>query len=280
MDEISLDEMKEIEISILDCFHDICERNNLKYSLAYGTLLGAVRHQGFIPWDDDVDVMMPRPDYESFIKIADRELINTKYRFLCLENEKSYYSPLAKIYDNRTKLRQHDGHITKTEMGVYIDIFVVDGIPEDVNLRRALFEEERKLRLKWLLSCRSFLSPLNTSKNIWNYFLKSIYSVPFRLIGTHHYLKQYNSLACRYAIDESKYCGVILFGEGEKKELLPREYIYSLKKIKFENNYYWAIENADLYLSNIYGDYMQLPPESERVSKHPHTVTWRQINKK
>ena len=125
MKELSKNEIKTIQLDILQSIHQFCETNNIRYSLAYGTLLGAIRHKGYIPWDDDIDVMMPRPDYERFIQnypnFCDRNIVQT------YNNDNSYYLWCAKVYDNRTE------QITfPTRSGVCVDVFPIDGLPDNL----------------------------------------------------------------------------------------------------------------------------------------------------
>ena len=143
MRELGLEEQKTILLEILADFDRVCRENGIKYSIAYGTLLGAVRHRGFIPWDDDVDVLVLREDYEKLRKILGEEL-EEGHRFICCEDEKRFTAPLAKIIDTRTVLRQLEHRSDRMDLGVYIDIFVLDYIPND--------PEEREKTLK--TACR------------------------------------------------------------------------------------------------------------------------------
>lgn len=122
-----IDELKFISYNILKFVADFCEINNIKYYLFAGTLLGAIRHEGFIPWDDDIDIAIPRDDYEKFIIEFDRNN-DVNYKVLSIENSNKYYLPYAKVIDNRTLLFE-DGK-ESMPIGVFIDIFPLDSIPD------------------------------------------------------------------------------------------------------------------------------------------------------
>lgn len=122
--EIMLEELREIQLQMMDKIHEFCESHNIRYSLGGGTLLGAVRHKGYIPWDDDIDIMLPRPDYDRFIREFEGAYKDLNIQHL--GNDDTCCIPFAKVYDNRTVLiEKHQ------RSGVYIDVFPVDGLPEE-----------------------------------------------------------------------------------------------------------------------------------------------------
>ena len=131
-------EIKSLQMEILCSIHNFCVNNNIRYSLAYGTLLGAIRHKGYIPWDDDVDILMPRPDYEKFLKLYPG--YNKNHTVQTYINDDSYYLAFAKVYDNRTELI-----VFPTRTGVFVDIFPVDGLPDSVELSRRYYKDKLKL---------------------------------------------------------------------------------------------------------------------------------------
>ncbi|MBQ8445584.1 MAG: LicD family protein, partial [Opitutales bacterium] len=129
MREITHEELKQIQLGILDKVHEFCEKNGITYFLSSGTLIGAVRHKGYIPWDDDLDLYMPRADYDKFIKLfSANSPENTK--LLSLETDKKYQYPFAKVIDDRTEMVETAvGESFK--IGVYIDVFPVDSVPDN-----------------------------------------------------------------------------------------------------------------------------------------------------
>ena len=122
---LTLTEIKQVELGILDYIVDICNKYNLIYYLSYGTLIGAIRHKGFIPWDDDIDISMPRDDYEKFLKITSSGQINSKYKCL-VPLVDGYYYEFAKVIDTSTIVE--DVSVQSTENGVWVDIFPLDGL--------------------------------------------------------------------------------------------------------------------------------------------------------
>ena len=131
MEKESLDKLHDTLIEILDYVVSVCEENDLTYFLVYGTALGAYRHKGFIPWDDDLDIAMPRQDYEKFIEIANKNK-DAKYTLQNELNEKKYYLPFAKVRKNGTKFVEDIAQNMYENEGIFIDIFVLDYV-DDIN---------------------------------------------------------------------------------------------------------------------------------------------------
>ena len=123
---LSLEEKKKASLDTLLFFHDYCEKNGLRYTLAYGTLIGAVRHKGFIPWDDDIDIQMPRPDYE---KLLSGFVDTDEFKVISCENDKIYMFPYAKVLNRKTARLDGDGN--QDSIGLGIDLFPLDGVPDD-----------------------------------------------------------------------------------------------------------------------------------------------------
>lgn len=251
-------EIKDICFSILCYFDDVCRENNLRYSLAYGTLLGAVRHKGFIPWDDDIDVIMPREDYE---KLLGLKLYNKRYSILSHKYSRSYRYTFAKMIDTKTLL------IEKTKpdqkIGVYIDIFPTDYFfSNDV---QALNKENRK-RLKYL----KWIA--NTSLNKKKAIVKSLCQNILVLFDKEYVSKQYDKydkfIESIYS-QKGEYCGMLTAGVyGEKEIFLFDLFEGELCELSFEGRKFKVIARYKEFLEQIYGDYLQLPPEEKRISNH------------
>ncbi len=142
MDILSLEEIKSFSLDILVFFDKYCSDNNLRYYLAFGTLLGAVRHRGFIPWDDDIDVYVPRPDYDRVIEqFKDPD---GRYAAVSCFNDASYLYPFAKIVDRKIKSMTESGEIGANGLG--IDLFPLDGLPSDMDETERLF---RRMNRRW-----------------------------------------------------------------------------------------------------------------------------------
>lgn len=267
MKKIELEDIKKITKEILKDFDCVCRTNNIRYSIAYGTLLGAIRHNGFIPWDDDIDVIMPRPDFELFSDIW-KEKLNPTHRFISIDNTREFMAPLAKIIDTRTVLKE-EGHPSRIKIGVYIDIFVYDGMPSEENLQRKIYKRVNLLQRGW-----SFGECYNKEKT--NLFLR-----PIRLLCNQTNIARYisiymNHFAKRYAFESSEYMGNNMFGEyrDRSKYLFKSSEFNDLIDYNFDELVVLGFKEYDKFLSRWYGDYMQLPPKEKQVSNHDFCAWW------
>lgn len=254
MREISNEEQKRIEIEILDDVVAFCQENGLRYYLAYGTLLGAVRHKGFIPWDDDIDIHMPRPDYERFI-----ELYNSTHRenrVVSHENNQHYRVAFAKVYRKGTTVKEF--HFKQDVFGVYIDIFPLDGYNDEKAARRC-GELRRYMHVKNSL----FLASMTPARKIRLAITKLIL-LPFSM---RMLLTKIKESATRYSYGE---CEQVFssYSRYAYKEVFPRSIFEGCTMVPFEGKEYCAPLDTDMYLRKQYGDYMKLPPEEKRISTH------------
>ena len=256
MRKLSLEEIKIIEVNILDHISDICKKHNLKYFLAYGTLIGAIRHKGFIPWDDDIDIVMPRKDYEVLIEIIKSQRGTSKYDCL-IPLEGDYFYEFAKVIDSSTIV--HEQKTISSRCGVWVDIFPLDGLRKDDKLSY--------YNLLLLNRCRA------ASVNLRFPHKTTGYAVPFeymfwkfcRLIGYKIFLKGIVRLSQKYKYDDCKYVGFASSYPANKKYMLKKWFEDSVE-VPFEDKKFIAPIGFDEYLRTEYGDYMKLPPENERVS--------------
>jgi len=182
------------------------------------------------------------------------------YQFISMHTDKNYFAPLAKLIDKRTVLNQKYGQVEKTDMGVYIDIFILDGLPDEPKAQMKIFKRSEHLRFLWGLSVRKLNSK---SRNIFIALIKTIISIPFKLIGFRYYLKRLDRYSSRYGFDTSDYAGVICFGEGSR-EIMAKEDLIPVKSMEFEGYQFNCPSNERKYLTQMYGDYMKIPPESDR----------------
>jgi len=257
MRKLNIEELRHIQLEILDDVDLFCRENQLRYSLCGGTLLGAVRHKGYIPWDDDIDILMPRPDYERFASSyhSDRNVVlDLRRNGACLELG-------LKVCRKGTVMK--DVELGRSLWGVNIDIFPVDGLPEDADAHCA-----RIIRMRNLLTriC-PFYKLLTQQRTKWfvKYLLKR---VRYPYIGSSRKLKErIDTLAASYPFGSSRLSGAILGNYGER-EMIPSEVFLEYGTILFEGREYRCIKGADTYLSALYGDYMTLPPMEKRVAPH------------
>lgn len=260
---LSLEDVKKIELDILDEFHKFCEKNDMKYYLAYGTLLGAIRHKGFIPWDDDIDVVMPRPDYERFVSLTAEKGITENYETtLYKQTKKKSIYPFAKVIDINSVVYEH-GKSKKDISGVWIDIFPLDGYPDDKKTGVCLFEKNMSLRhMQDIITT----SPFSKQQSLLKKIVKSCIRVFLKMYGLKNILDKMNETVQTCSYESSKLCSDILWGESsiavfEKEKLEPYE-LADFEGKKFRIPACWKD-----FLELNYGDYMQLPPEDQRI---PH----------
>ena len=167
----SLDELKKIELEIMKKIHEFCVENKITYYLAYGTLIGAIRHKGFIPWDDDIDILMKREDYNRFLELFP-EWCKDKNLSIANPWTKPYYGrPMTKVYDNRTFLTEPDFR-SDDPYGVFVDIWILDGFPSDGEVK--WLNKMKKEKKKLLASCLRINRKYSFKKNISIFFGKFI----------------------------------------------------------------------------------------------------------
>lgn len=257
---ITIEQQKQIQLDILksvDCF---CRDNSIDYSIAFGTLLGAVRHRGFIPWDDDVDIMMTRENYEKF-----RSLYKSKnYPFVDLKNDETHPVSMGKVYDSRTYF--YYKRSMRRKYGLFIDVFPFDRVPEDT--------DERML---WLKKVRRYITYNYYKNNTFSYIL-SRSSIKKRLFGCivkffasgRLIHKKLESLYIKYQNIDSGFLSVpaVMVIKNNQSKLFPESLFDHYISIEFEGVTFQCIKDYDKFLKIFYGDYMQLPPVEQRVGKH------------
>ena len=260
MIEISSDEIKKIALSILVDFDRVCNKHHLRYSLTYGTLLGAVRHKGFIPWDDDIDVMMPRSDFERFSYIADTELKNN-HRLLSVNKDLRFGAPLPKIIDTNTVLHQVGHILEKMDLGVYIDIFILDRIPDNYIKKRYIYEKCKFYNLVWRF-CGNYVE---SKYRVLNQIRKCANNTS---LGVWSALKLMN-INQTISDTKGKLNTILIFpAYGYKNNEISEEDFNDFVALKFEGYDFFAISKYELYLKRFYGDYMKMPPFEKRVANH------------
>lgn len=255
MRELNIDEVKQIQLSILSKVASFCDKHELKYSIAAGTLIGAVRHKGYIPWDDDIDIMMPRQDYERLMsELNDDTLVVFNHN-----NYRKYNYPFAKIGQKNTKLVELDYDYSQY-FGINIDVFPIDGFPESNN--------DIQRHRNRIIHYRRILSLKLDSKLVGRGVLRKTAIKIIRSFYSYKYInKKITSIARSLPFGKTKFSGVSVWGYGDK-EICPTNIYYDYIDIEFEGLFFKAIADYDTYLTTVYGNYMKLPPEDQRVQTH------------
>ncbi|HFI0408423.1 TPA: phosphorylcholine transferase LicD [Streptococcus suis] len=259
--------IQRIELDLLREFIRVCELNNLRYFILGGTLLGAVRHNGFIPWDDDIDVGMPREDFEK-LKSLSQDVFQNPYYCIHDENDSNYTKAFMKLQDQRTSIIMTYSNERKPER-IWIDIFPIDGMPARKISRK--IHEFRYLYSRMMVQLSQFDRIVNQSKKnrpaIENIIIRIAKIINFqKLLSYEKRHKAYNNILAKYNISE-EYAGN-LSGAYKLKEVVPSNYFGKGVKLNFAGIDVNAPEKYKDYLTAIYGkNFMQLPPVDDRL---PH----------
>lgn len=260
-----MDEMKRLQLDILADVADFCDKNGIRYFLSGGTMLGAVRHKGFIPWDDDIDIQMPRPDYNRFIQ----EYVHPYYEVCCWDKDKSFLCTYTKVSDSRTIINENSNF--GREIGVNIDIFPVDGLPKG---EKEIERTVSKMKALWgFVVCATVrdISQRTLIKKTEITLMRGFYKIfPLQSLFTGIAIKN----AQKYPFDNSDKVATLVWGYG-KREVISHSTASEYIQTEFESYRFNIPRNYEDYLSHIYGDYMKLPPESERVYKHEFEAYWK-----
>ncbi len=266
-------------LEIYKAYAGICQRHNLRFYLGYGSVLGAIRHKGFIPWDDDFDVVMPRPDYDRFWEIADKEL-PPQFKTVTLFNTKEYALPWGKIMETRKDVV--DSVCEKVgyglPQGIFIDIFPLDGCYTDP-VRCTL----RKLMSYLLLSRQRYLLNNGTSSirsklsRFGGFLLRPFFS---GLNTARDFTLYSQNRLSKPTFDKSLYCSLFNeeLGNGNDEPKMPRDVYGDPEWVPFEGLSVPVPHKWHEYLTIQYGDYMTLPPEEQRyVPTHSEQIVapWR-----
>lgn len=261
MIELTLDEIKKIQLEILEEVSKFCDENDIQYTLYFGSLLGAVRHGGYIPWDDDIDLAMPRIDYEKFV----REFCNSssRYKIIKYDINKRIYAQFAKISRSDTILIE-DADI-ECELGVNIDVFPIDGVPSNTILRYITLGTLKILyTIMAIKTVRSGLRFRSKMKNAVLIFFKLI----FFWISKAQVAMILNHIINIIRSERSEVVMHICFDQYRLSDIYLRNLFVVTEKIRFENLKVNAIVGREQFLNTHYGDFMTLPPLEKRVSHH------------
>lgn len=256
-----MNELQNRLLDILKWFHAFCEENNLRYFVLGGTMLGAARHKGFIPWDDDIDVGLPRSDYERLKYLMNGKIFEDKFVLEEPLKNADFIYPFCKIYDTTTTLIENAK--VKIKRGIYIDVFPLDGIGNSV---LELHKNYKKIgRLNTLLTIK--VAGLRKGRKLY----KNIGIVLFRMvpISAKKVLAKLVADCAKFSYDENLYCANLVGNWGEK-EIVSRDIMGKPTLYDFEDIKVYGPEKADEYLTCLYGDWRKMPPKEKQITHHDY----------
>lgn len=257
---IDVEELKAIQLDILQAIDKFCEENGIVYSMACGTMLGAVRHKGYIPWDDDIDIYLLREDYNRLIKLFPDTYLG-EYKLISLERDIRWDRPYAKAYDSKTLLKENS--YTTVDIGVNIDVYPIDDVPDGerqwrkYDRRRRFFQKMDVVKRIRISSRRGII------KNATLWAMK----LPFCFLKRRHTARFLNWYSQKN--NNKGYTSVFECVQGLlQKHKFSKDLFSSMVRMPFEDRSFMGFADYDAYLRNAYGDYMQLPPEEEQIPHH------------
>lgn len=255
----TLRQLQLTQLQLLNAVDRICKQHNINYSLYAGTLLGAVRHKGFIPWDDDLDICMARDDYDRFVKLWSE----TEHDGLILQNKDNtpgFTQSFTKIRKNHTTFLQGEHEIGKYHTGIFIDIFPIDRCPNKM-LKKYIFYFNC---MYYQLLCREF-APRQYGKLIYIVSQIMLFMTPHSLRFSKR--KKLLTKITAYNHNHSLPC-VAIEAFHSMRKLFPSNMMDNYTNLQFADGFYMCYADWDTYLRQKYGNYMQLPPEEDRVWTH------------
>ena len=264
MREISLEERKKLQLDMLVKIHDICQDNGWRYYMSSGTLLGAVRHKGYIPWDDDIDIMMPRFDYEQLCAFFSSRDKDENIRLISYRDKTSIY-PFAKMVDSRTIVFEH--YVDPMyRTGVWVDIFPLDGVKKS---DETPFDFNDKIKSKYDI----VIADTRYGTSHFRRMAKTVLKAFSRNVDVFKLARSLDEFAASTPICPENDVAMVIWGYG-RRERMPYS-VLERTELEFEGHTFYAPRQYDLYLQSLFGDYMTPPPENLRTA-HFCSAYWKE----
>ena len=280
MKEIDVETVKKLQLDMLINFANFCDENNYTYWLSGGTLLGAVRHKGFIPWDDDIDIMMPRDDYEKALKTYKHE----RYKVDSVLINSESWIHYGRLNDTYTVLKTN--YKEECNESVFIDIFPIEGLPDSFIKQRVIYGLS-KLLLSCALGSYMTYSASNRYSDRdaglfnWKYYLRTVIKYIFIMaLGktkSSFWASLLDKIAKKYPFTSSNMAGCVISGGYGTKEIMSHKVFEEKILLDFEGMKFWGLKDYDTYLSHLYGDYMKLPPKEKQVGHHDFIAYYKSL---
>lgn len=261
MKELTLQEMKEIEFDILKMFDDFCKKNNIRYFLAFGTLLGAIRYKKFIPWDDDIDVLVPREDYNKLLSLFED---SDRYHLFSFEKNPKFLFPFAKLCDMTTRKEEIQYKNMGVELGIEIDIFPLDAF--DNNLEKARKEIKHIQRNGMWLRLTKLEKVISENPIKWFGWTSIMFFC--KLFGGEYFIKKIIKESYKPEQKGNEYLGAKVWCMYGERDMVPAEAFSDVIDIEFEGELFPAPIGYDTYLTCLYGDYLPEPPKEKQKTHH------------
>ncbi len=258
----NIEKLHQADIEIVKEVVALCGRHNLMYYMLGGSMLGAIRHKGFIPWDDDIDLGMPRGDYERFLELAPREL-SENLKIVNYKTDLTYHYYITRVLDTDSKVMENRFESEGNYTNLSIDIFPLDGTPNNPIMRKWYCF---RLMAHRAMASLHYKDVIVTKNRSWKeaFILWVMLKLPTeRMFNHHNQLDKCDRLLKKYPMKKSKFTGNMM-GAYKTRELIPTEWYGEDTFYDFEGIKLRGIKEYDLYLKQLYGDYMQLPPEDKR----------------
>lgn len=264
LDDTSLKTLQSRLTELLRRVHLICVENGIRYTMMGGTLIGAIRHQGFIPWDDDIDIGMPYEDYKKFIGVVTSQ----KYEGLAFGipgKTEDYFQTFVKVFDTTTTLKENNRTKSKPK-GIFIDVFPLTFVGDT---KYEVFCNVRKFRFWRDILTRKDLR-LNSG---WFLLVEWVYILLGKLVSSSKAIKKINILNEHLSKKKRTFMADL---DGSNKGIVPAYLFDEFTLYAFENYRFYGMKRADEYLRRVFGDYMTLPPKDQRT---PHHIEFMDLNK-